>query len=40
TIEEEAPGSYKDVDEVIKVSDELGIGEKVVQMKPIVNVKG
>jgi tRNA-splicing ligase RtcB len=40
TIEEEAPGSYKDIDEVIKVSDELGIGEKVVQMKPIVNVKG
>jgi tRNA-splicing ligase RtcB len=40
TIEEEAPGSYKDIDGVIKVSDELGIGEKVVKMKPIVNVKG
>lgn len=34
------PGSYKDVDEFIKGSDELGIGEKVVSMKPIVNVKG
>ena len=40
TIAEEAPGVYKDVDEVIKVSDELGIGEKVARMKPIVNIKG
>jgi tRNA-splicing ligase RtcB len=40
TIAEEAPGAYKDVDEVIRVSDELGIGEKVAKMKPIVNIKG
>jgi len=40
TIAEEAPGSYKDVDEVIKVSDELGIGKKVVKMRPVVNIKG
>ena len=40
TIAEEAPGSYKDVDEVIKVSDSLGIGEKVVKMRPVVNIKG
>ena len=40
TIAEEAPGSYKDVDEVIKVSDQLGIGKKVVKMKPLVNIKG
>ncbi|MBY6294276.1 RNA-splicing ligase RtcB [Nanohaloarchaea archaeon H01] len=40
TIAEEAPGVYKDIDEVIKVSDELGIGEKVARMKPIVNIKG
>ena len=40
TIAEEAPGSYKDVDEVIKVSDELGIGEKVAKLRPIVNIKG
>lgn len=40
TIEEEAPGSYKDVDDVIQVSDELGIGRKVAKMKPIVNIKG
>ncbi len=40
TIAEEAPGSYKDVDEVIKVSDELGIGHKVAKLRPVVNVKG
>jgi tRNA-splicing ligase RtcB len=40
TIAEEAPGSYKDVDEVIEVSDSLGIGKKVVKMRPIVNIKG
>lgn len=40
TIAEEAPGSYKDVDEVIKVSDSLGIGNKVAKMRPVVNIKG
>ncbi len=40
TVAEEAPGAYKDVDEVIRVSDELGIGEKVARMKPVVNIKG
>ncbi len=40
TMAEEAPGSYKDVDEVIKVSDDLGIGTKVVKMRPVVNIKG
>ncbi|MFP4038730.1 MAG: RtcB family protein [Candidatus Nanohaloarchaea archaeon] len=40
TIAEEAPGSYKDVDEVIEVSDSLGIGEKVARMRPVVNIKG
>ncbi|MFB6245220.1 MAG: RtcB family protein [Candidatus Nanohaloarchaea archaeon] len=40
TIAEEAPGAYKDVDEVIRVSDELDIGKKVAKMKPVVNIKG
>ncbi|MFB6144632.1 MAG: RtcB family protein [Candidatus Nanohaloarchaea archaeon] len=40
TVAEEAPGSYKDVDEVIKVSDQLGIGDRVVKTRPIVNIKG
>jgi tRNA-splicing ligase RtcB len=40
TIAEEAPGVYKDVDEVVRVSDALGIGDKVVRTFPVVNVKG
>ncbi|MFB6213054.1 MAG: RtcB family protein [Candidatus Nanohaloarchaea archaeon] len=40
TVAEEAPGAYKDVDEVIRVSDELGIGKKVARMKPVANIKG
>ncbi len=40
TIAEEAPGVYKDVDEVVRVSDELGIGDKVARTFPVVNVKG
>ena len=40
TIAEEAPGVYKDVDEVVRVSDELGIGETVARTFPICNVKG
>ena len=40
TIAEEAPGVYKSVDEVVRVSDELGIGDKVVRVAPICNIKG
>ncbi|MDY6764367.1 MAG: RtcB family protein, partial [Halobacteria archaeon] len=40
TIAEEAPGAYKDVDEVMRVSDELGIGHRVARMRPVVNIKG
>ena len=40
TIAEEAPGVYKDIDEVVRVSDELGIGQKVVKNVPMVNIKG
>jgi tRNA-splicing ligase RtcB len=40
TIAEEAPGVYKDVDEVVRVSDALGIGDKVARTFPICNVKG
>lgn len=39
-ISEEAPGAYKDVDEVVKVSDEAGIGKIVCQLKPMGVVKG
>jgi tRNA-splicing ligase RtcB len=37
---EEAPGAYKDIDEVIKVSDELGIAKAVAKLKPLGVVKG
>ncbi|WP_418281388.1 RtcB family protein [Halorubrum sp. DTA98] len=40
TIAEEAPGVYKDVDEVVRVSDELGIGDKVARTFPVCNIKG
>ncbi|WP_323749935.1 RtcB family protein [Candidatus Halobonum tyrrellensis] len=40
TVAEEAPGVYKDVDEVVRVSDELGIGDKVVRTYPVCNIKG
>jgi tRNA-splicing ligase RtcB (3'-phosphate/5'-hydroxy nucleic acid ligase) len=39
-ISEEAPGVYKDIDEVIKVSNEAGIGNAVVRLRPLGVVKG
>ncbi|TFF98952.1 MAG: RNA-splicing ligase RtcB, partial [Promethearchaeota archaeon] len=39
-IAEEAPGAYKDIDQVVDVSHELGIVEKVVRFVPIGVVKG
>ncbi|AXR77935.1 RNA 3'-P ligase, RtcB family protein [Natrarchaeobaculum sulfurireducens] len=40
TVAEEAPGVYKDVDEVVSVSDDLGIGDKVARTFPVCNIKG
>jgi tRNA-splicing ligase RtcB (3'-phosphate/5'-hydroxy nucleic acid ligase) len=37
---EEAPGVYKDVDEVVKISDALGIGKLVARLRPMGVVKG
>lgn len=37
---EESSDVYKDVEEVVKVSDELGIGNLVARLKPIVVIKG
>lgn len=39
-ISEEAPLAYKDVDEVVDVSDKAGIGTLVAQLKPMGVVKG
>ena len=39
-ISEEAPGVYKDIDEVVKVSHDAGIGNLVVRVKPLGVIKG
>jgi tRNA-splicing ligase RtcB (3'-phosphate/5'-hydroxy nucleic acid ligase) len=39
-VTEEAPGAYKDVEEVIRVSHECGIAKKVARLTPIGVVKG
>ncbi len=40
SIAEEAPQAYKDVDEVVKVSHKLGIGNLVARLVPLGVVKG
>jgi tRNA-splicing ligase RtcB len=40
TVAEEAPGVYKDVDEVVRVSEALGIGAPVARTFPVCNIKG
>ncbi|MCA9478309.1 MAG: RtcB family protein [Nanoarchaeota archaeon] len=39
-VADEAPLAYKDVDEVIKVSHDAHIGEKVARLKPLGVIKG
>jgi len=39
-IAEEAPGAYKDIDEVARVSDETGIARRVSRQVPVGVVKG
>ncbi len=39
-IAEEAPESYKDVDEVVEAAHQAGLARKVVRVKPIACVKG
>lgn len=40
TLSEEAPGVYKDIEEVVKVVHDLGINKKVARLKPLVVVVG
>ena len=40
SLAEEAPEVYKDIDEVVRVVDDLGISKKVAKMKPLIVVKG
>jgi tRNA-splicing ligase RtcB len=37
---EEAPGAYKDVSEVVEVSDRAGLAKKVAKLVPLICVKG
>jgi len=37
---EEAGIAYRDISEVVETMDVLGISKKVVQLKPIGNIKG
>jgi tRNA-splicing ligase RtcB (3'-phosphate/5'-hydroxy nucleic acid ligase) len=39
-IVEEAPEAYKDIDEVVRVSNEAGIGKLVARLKPVAVMKG
>ncbi|MFC1682379.1 RtcB family protein [Nanoarchaeota archaeon] len=40
SLAEEAPQVYKDIDEVIRVVDSIGLSKKVVKLKPLTVVKG
>ena len=37
---EEAPRAYKDIEEVVRVVDELGISKKVARLRPLMVIKG
>jgi len=37
---EEVPEAYKNVDEVVKVTDQLSISKMVVRLRPIAVIKG
>jgi len=39
-VSEEAPGAYKDVDEVVQASHDAGIGNLVVRLRPMGVLKG
>jgi len=39
-LSEEAPQMYKDIDEVVRVSHEAGIGNLVVKLVPVAVMKG
>jgi tRNA-splicing ligase RtcB (3'-phosphate/5'-hydroxy nucleic acid ligase) len=40
SLAEESPEVYKDIDEVVRVVDDLGISKKVARLKPLAVVKG
>lgn len=40
SVVEEAPEAYKDIEEVVRVVDEVGISKKVARLKPLIVIKG
>lgn len=40
SLAQEAPEVYKDINEVVKVIDEIGISKKIAKLKPLIVVKG
>jgi len=39
-VAEEAPGAYKDVDDVVDAADAAGLARKVARLRPVICVKG
>lgn len=39
-IAEEAPGAYKDIEEVVEIVDSAGLSKKVARLVPLVTIKG
>ena len=39
-VAEEAPGAYKDVSEVVNVTEHAGLATKVAKLVPLICVKG
>ena len=39
-ISEEAPGSYKDIEQVIAATTLSGIAARVVRLRPLISIKG
>ncbi len=39
-VAEEAPGAYKDVDAVVRASEEAGLARRVARLKPLICIKG
>ena len=39
-LSEEAPGAYKDVEEVIRLTEKAGLARPVARLKPLIVIKG
>jgi tRNA-splicing ligase RtcB len=39
-VAEEAPGAYKDVDEVVDATEMAGLAKKVAKLTPVICIKG